>query len=98
MVKSLRRLPHTPKHTTKEEEEKRIIEMFQEGYTYPQIAKELHKSITTIKDVKDRYDNSLLLKDKPRASEVYSLFRQGKGCFEISQKFNLDANEIKKIL
>jgi cell fate (sporulation/competence/biofilm development) regulator YlbF (YheA/YmcA/DUF963 family) len=81
---------------TKEEEEKRIIEMFQERYTYPQIAKELHKSITTIKDVKDRYDNSLLLKDKPKASDIYSLFRQGKDCFEISQEFGLDAKETKK--
>lgn len=83
---------------TKEEEEAGIMEMYHAGHTYPEIAKEYHKSITTLKEIIDRHESSLLPKEKTKASEAYRLFKEGKDCLEVAIELGLGASETKKYL
>lgn len=81
---------------TKDQEEKEINEMYDEGYSFPEIAEVKHKSITTIKEITDRYQSSKLPKEKTRASEAYKLFGDGKGRLEVAIELGLDSRETIK--
>jgi hypothetical protein len=94
--KSKHRILHPRNSMTKEEEEKGIIEMFKAGYTFPEIATQKHKSVTTIKEITDRYESSMLPKEKTRASEAYRLFKERKNCLEVAIELGLTASETKK--
>jgi hypothetical protein len=81
---------------SKVEEEKKIAGMLEAGHTFPEIAEVLHKSITTISEVKDRLDAVRLPKEKDRASEAYRLYKEGMNSLDVAIELGIDANESKK--
>lgn len=94
--KSRHRKLHPRVPMSKEEEEKKIAEMLKAGHTFPEIAEVLHKSITTISEVKDRLDAVRLPKEKNRASEAYRLYKEGMNSLDVAIELGIDANESKK--
>ena len=57
------------------------------------MAEELHKSITTIKEITDKIDASRKPKQKSKASEAYRLYKEDKGSLDVAIEVDIDAKE-----
>ena len=75
---------------SREEKEKRVLELYYEkGYTYREIAKELHMSPNQIHDIISRHEEKNIAKANKKkelslSSKAYKLFSKGKSSLEVA--------------
>jgi hypothetical protein len=84
---------HPRESLTEEELEEKVKKLYDVGYTFPEMAEELHKSITTIKEITDKIDASRKPKQKSKASEAYRLYKEDKGSLDVAIEVDIDAKE-----
>ena len=89
----------------REEKEKLVVKLYQDGKTIREIAKQAHLSFgsigTIIRRLNDIENNDTISSDmnnKSKTTQALSLFSQGKRPIEVAIKLDLQASEIEDIL
>lgn len=83
---------------TEEEAENKIEQMLKDGYTFPEIAQELHMSVTTIHKVNDKIKKTRESKEKSTFSKSYILLKKNTPLIDVAIQTDTDAQEAKKNL
>ena len=96
--KTRRRKLHPRVDLSEEEEEKIICKMLDDGYTFPEIAEKMHKSISTIKEMSDRRKASRAPKQKTKRTQAISLFKQGKSILDVVTEVDMEPEEAETSL
>jgi hypothetical protein len=96
--KSRRRKLYPRVRMTDEEAENKIRDMLKQGYPFPEIAGQLHRSITTIKDVDNKLKAETLPKIKSTSSKAYALIKEKTSLVDVAIELGIDASEATKYL
>ena len=81
----------------KEEKEKRVIELHEQGKTYREIAKEEHLSPGSISSIIKKSNGEEETKPVSKDTQARKLFSQGKTPLDVSNELDLGVEEIERI-
>ena len=85
---------------TREERERRVIELTEEQKSIREIAKEVNMSFATIGSIRRRYSaetGSNSTSASSRCTQVFKLFEQGKSPIEVAVELDLKSDEVTKL-
>lgn len=89
---------------TREEKEKLVIQLYEQGKSFREIAQELHLSFGTISSVIKRYTRETKYEEEKKGTEVeskdsrvFKLFEDGKTPIQVVIESGLNADEVRKM-
>ena len=96
--KTGRRKLHPRVEIPAEEEEKIIFKMLEDGHTFPEIAEERHKSISTIQEINQKRIASRTPKQKTKRTQAIGLFKQNKSILDVVTEVDMEPEEAETSL
>jgi hypothetical protein len=83
--------------TSRAEKESRVIELYNEGKTIREIAKEVHMSFGSIGDIIKKVNGVEENKNKSLESQAFQLFLQGKQLVDVAITLDLRADKVEAL-